>query len=307
MTAASAPTRRWIVILKILFAVAVWGGSFIATKIALREAVPVTIVWVRFGIGVVILGFAVALRGSYRRPGLRDLTYFALLGGLGITFHQWLQSTGLITAQATTTAWIVASTPVFMAVLGWLFLRESLGVIRAGGILLAAAGVLLVVSRGDLRALSLGQFGAPGDLLILISAPNWAVFSTLSRDGLRRYPAALMMFFVMGFGWLFSSVFFLSGPGPADLIHFTVDGWTAVLFLGIACSGLAYIFWYDALQALPSAQVGAFLYLEPLVTVAVAGAVLGEALTPATLIGGVIILLGVWLVNRPVNGTGRTG
>lgn len=307
MTVPASPSQRWIVILKVLFAVAVWGGSFIATKIALRDAAPVTIVWARFGIGVLILGLAVGLRGAFRRPGLRDLAYFALLGGLGITFHQWLQSTGLITAQATTTAWIVASTPVFMAVLGWLFLRESLGWLRAGGILLAAAGVLLVVSRGDLRALSLGQFGAPGDLLILISAPNWAVFSTLSRDGLRRYPAALMMFFVMGFGWLFSSVFFLSGPGLADLSRLTLDGWTAVLFLGVACSGLAYIFWYDALQALPSAQVGVFLYLEPLVTVAVAGALLGEALTPATLIGGIIILTGVWLVNRQMNGPARKG
>lgn len=305
MSAVSAPARRWIVILKVLFAVAVWGGSFIATKIALRDAAPVTIVWTRFGIGVLILGLAVARRGGYRRPRLLDLAYFALLGGLGITFHQWLQSTGLITAQATTTAWIVASTPVFMALLGWLFLHESLGVVRVGGILLAAAGVLLVVSRGDLRALSLGQLGTPGDMLILISAPNWAVFSALSRDGLRRYPAALMMFFVMGFGWLFSSIFFLSGPGFADLTRLTVDGWSAVLFLGIACSGLAYIFWYDALQAMPSAQVGVFLYLEPLVTVAVAGAVLGEALTPATLAGGTIILLGVWLVNRQMNGPAR--
>lgn len=307
MTLSQLPSPRWIVILKVLFAVVVWGGSFIATKIALREIAPVTVVWARFGIGVLILGLAVGLRGAFRRPGLRDLAYFALLGGLGITFHQWLQSTGLITAQATTTAWIVASTPVFMALLGWLFLGESLGWLRAGGILLAAAGVLLVVSRGDLRALSLGQFGAPGDLLILISAPNWAIFSTLSRDGLRRYPAALMMFFVMGFGWLFSSVFFLSGPGPADLTRLTLDGWTAILFLGVACSGLAYIFWYDALQAMPSAQVGVFLYLEPLVTAAVANALLGEALTLATLIGGIVILTGVWLVNRPVNESGRKG
>ncbi|MFZ6020317.1 MAG: EamA family transporter, partial [Chloroflexota bacterium] len=74
-----------------------------------------------------------------------------------------------------------------------------------------------------------------------------------------------------------------------------------------ACSGLAYIFWYDALQAMPSAQVGVFLYLEPLVTVAVAGAVLGEALTAATLAGGIIILLGVWLVNRQMNGPARKG
>lgn len=307
MTSSSPQAQRWVVILKVLFAVAVWGGSFIATKIALRDISPVTIVWIRFGIGVLILGAAVALRRAFRPVSIRDLAYFALLGALGITFHQWLQSTGLITAQATTTAWIVASTPVFMALLGWLFLRESLGMGRIAGILLAAAGVLLVVSRGDWQSLSLGQFGTPGDRLILISAPNWAIFSTLSRDGLRRYPAALMMFFVMAFGWLFSSLFFLNGPALNDLPRLTAGGWAAVLFLGIACSGLAYIFWYDALQAMPSAQVGAFLYLEPLVTVAVAGLLLDEALTAATLLGGAIILLGVWLVNRQWKGQVRKG
>jgi drug/metabolite transporter (DMT)-like permease len=70
MTVASLPARRWVVILKVLFAVAVWGGSFIATKIALRDAAPVTIVWTRFGIGVLILGLTVRLRGAYQHPGL---------------------------------------------------------------------------------------------------------------------------------------------------------------------------------------------------------------------------------------------
>jgi len=289
---------RFFVILKVLFAVGVWGGSFVATKIALRDIDPFTLIWVRFGIGVVILGAAVWKRGQIRMPPLPDLGYFALLGAIGITFHQWLQSTGLLSAQATTTAWIVASTPVFMALLGWIFLKEGLGLLPAAGILVAASGVLLVVSRGDLQALSIGQFGAPGDLLILISAPNWAIFSALSRSGLNRYPAASMLLFVMGFGFLFSSFFFLSGPGLGDLLNLSPEGWGAVLFLGIACSGLAYIFWYDALQALPSAQVGAFIYLEPLVTVVVASVVLAEPLYWAALIGGAVILLGVWLVNR---------
>jgi len=71
-----------------------------------------------------------------------------------------------------------------------------------------------------------------------------------------------------------------------------------ILFLGIVCSGLAYIAWYDALQALSTAETGVFLYIEPLVAVVVAFLVLGEAITLASLLGGGIIILGVWLVNR---------
>jgi drug/metabolite transporter (DMT)-like permease len=291
-------SKRTLALLEVLVAVIAWGASFIATKVALRDVEPITIVWLRFTMGVAVLGVAVAARGQFARPAPRELGYFALLGFLGITFHQWLQSNGLVTSQATTTAWIVATTPIFMAVLGWLFLKERLGWVRSLGIALAALGVLLVVTRGDLTSLLIGQFGAPGDFLILTSALNWAVFSVLSRRGLAAHPAARMMFFVMAFGWLFTSLLFLAGSGWAEIGRLSVDGWTGVTFLGLACSGLAYIFWYDALQSIPAAQVGAFLNLEPLVAVVVAAVVLGEALSLAALLGGAIILLGVWLVNR---------
>jgi drug/metabolite transporter (DMT)-like permease len=285
-------------IIKAIFAVSAWGASFIATKVSLQYISPVSVVWLRFGMGFIILYAAVVLRKQFSTPGARDLPYLALLGFLGITFHQWLQSTGLITAQATTTAWIVAITPIFIALLGWVFLKESMVWVQWTGIALAALGVLLVVSEGDISALSNGEFGTRGDFLILISSLNWAIFSIISRHGLQKYSAAWMMFYVMGFGWLFTSVLLFLGPGLSEIGQLKLDGWLAIGFLGIMCSGLAYIFWYDALQAIPASRVGAFLYLEPLVAVVVAALVLYEPLFWASLLGGAIILLGVWMVNR---------
>jgi len=281
-----------------LFAVIVWGASFIATKVALKEVSPVTIIWLRFLMGVIILGIAVALRKQLTLPARKEWAYFALLGFLGITLHQWLQSNGLQTSEAGTTAWIVATTPVFMALLGWFLLKERLGWLKTSGILLAFLGVLVVVSKGEFNSVSIGRFGAPGDILILISAVNWAVFSALSRGGLKSHPASQMMFYVMAFGWLFTSILFLPTQGFAEIFTLTVNGWIGIAFLGIFCSGLAYIAWYDALKALTTAQTGVFLYIEPLVAVVVAYFVLGEAITPASAIGGGVILFGVWLVNR---------
>ena len=129
-------------ILKALFSVTVWGASFVATKVALVDAAPITVVWLRFAMGVVILGLVVKLRGQFAFPKGKDWGYFALLGFLGITFHQWLQSTGLVTAQATTTGWIVASTPIFMALLGFIVLKERLTWQQTLGIILATVGVL---------------------------------------------------------------------------------------------------------------------------------------------------------------------
>jgi drug/metabolite transporter (DMT)-like permease len=291
-------------LLEAVFAVVVWGASFIATKIALRDVTPVTVVWLRFAIGVLILGIAVAARRQFALPARNEWGYFALLGFLGIAFHQWLQSNGLLTATAITTAWIVSTTPIFMALLGLLVLKEHLGWLRLAGILLATAGMLLVVSRGNLASLVTAGFGAPGDYLILVSAVNWAVFSILSRRGLKSHPAARMMFYVMTFGWLFSTILFFSTSRLGEVTRLTLPGWTAVAFLGILCSGLAYIAWYDALRALPAAQVGAFLYIEPLVTMVTAAVILAEKITPAALAGGAIILVGVWLVNRPAQAGG---
>jgi drug/metabolite transporter (DMT)-like permease len=292
------PKYPLIPILKALIAVLAWGGSFVATKVALRYVSPVTVVWLRFAMGMVILGGGVLLRKQFAVPSRKDLGYFALLGFIGITFHQWLQSTGLTTAAATTTAWIVATTPVFMALLGWLVLKENLRALQGLGIFIAAFGVLLVVSNGDFSTLANGHFGTPGDLLILISSPNWAIFSTLSRRGLSQHPAARMMLYVMGFGWLFSSVLLFLGPGLSEIGSLALDGWLGVAFLGIFCSGLAYIFWYDALQAMPVAQTGAFVYIEPFVTVVVAAVVLAEPFLLSSLLGGAAIITGVWLVNR---------
>lgn len=284
--------------LEALFAVIVWGASFIATKFALQDTSPITIVWLRFLIGVIILGLVVALRRQFTLPAKKEWGYFALLGFLGITFHQWLQSNALQTSEAGTTAWIVSTTPVFMAVLGWFLLNERLGWTKNLGILLAFLGVLAVISKGDLNSISIGKFGAPGDVLILISAINWAVFSALSRPGLKSHSASLMMFFLMVFGWLFTTFLFLTTSGLREIPPITSNSWMALGFLGVFCSGLAYVAWYDALKVLTTAETGVFLYLEPLVAVVVAFFVLGEAITWASLLGGAVILFGVWLVNR---------
>ena len=285
--------------LKAVFAVSAWGASFVATKVALQYVAPTTLVWMRFSMGVCILGLATAISKQLALPQGKDWGYFAVLGFLGITLHQWLQSTGLVTAQATTSAWLVATIPVFMAILGFIVLRERLAMYQVAGIVLAAIGVLVVITKGDLSALANGKVGTSGDFLVLLSAPNWAIFSTLSRAGLQKHPATRMMFFVMSFGWLFTSILFFTTSGFRQIPVIPWNGWVAILFLGVICSGIAYIFWYDALQVLPVAQTGAFLYLEPVVTVIVAAIVLKEALLWATLIGGITILVGVWLVNRP--------
>lgn len=292
------PKTKIIPYLEALFAVVVWGASFIATKIAVGQISPISVVWIRFAIGIPILFAAVLMRKQFAFPKGTEWLYFTLLGFLGIAFHQWLQSNGLQTSEATTTAWIVATTPAFLSILGWLVLKEKLTLIQTSGIILAMVGVIVVVSKGDFTSLSIGKFGAPGDVLILISSVNWAVFSILSRRGLKDHPSTRMTFWVMTIGWLITSAAFIGQGRYTELPQLDARGWWSLIYLGIFTTGLAYIAWFDVLSQLPAAQSGAFLFLEPPSSMIVAAVVLNEQVTIASIIGGAVILLGVWLVNR---------
>jgi drug/metabolite transporter (DMT)-like permease len=306
--------NRWYAYLSLSITVVFWGASFVATKMIVDTLSPSSITFIRFGIGFVLLLAVVLLlsKGGIVRP--RNLPLLAVLGFLGVPFHQWLQVTGLKTAQATVGSWIVATIPVFVAFLGWFYLREPLGRWRVLGVALAACGALAVVGKGDPIGIFLGHEGAIGDLYFLLSAVNWAVFTVLSRRVLREDASMentgassnsevvrrslTSMMFVMGFGWLISLIWFAVEGDYSGLTRIDLQGIWALLFLGVACSGLAYIFWYQALGIVEATQAGMFLYFEPIVTALLAWPILGERMSPGGIAGGVAILVGVWIVNR---------
>jgi drug/metabolite transporter (DMT)-like permease len=289
--------NRGRALLEGIAAVAFWGASFIATKIALREIHPFSVIWLRFGMGVLVLALAVGVRREFRWPARRDILLLGFLGFLGITLHQWIQVTGLLTAKASTTAWIITTSPVFIAILGRIFLNEMLTRGRLVGIALAACGVLLITTGGDASLIAQRSLGEPGNWLVLLSAVTWAVFSVVSRHALRSIAPTLALLFVLGSGWLLVNPLLLFA-GDLPLLPASPEGWGAVLFLGVFCSGLAYIFWYNALHVMPASHVGSLLYLEPIVTVGAAAVLLQEPITLLSLAAGAIIVLGVWLVTR---------
>jgi drug/metabolite transporter (DMT)-like permease len=287
-----------------------WGTSFIATKITLREISPAVVVTFRSIIGFFFFLAVVRLRSISHSISRNELSRLALLGFLGITFHQWLQANGLLTATATVTAWVVATIPVFVAILGWAVLGEQMTRWRIWGIALATAGTVIVVSGGNLFGLVKGQVGTIGDLLVGVSALNWAVFTILSRRFLRtnhsgeeatRVEAGApirSLLYVTGFGCAFCLPWVTLDGGWRALPMLSGLGWRALIYLGVACSGLAYLFWYQALERIDAIEAGVFLYFEPLITALFAGPILGESTTYPMLLGGIGILLGVWWVNR---------
>lgn len=276
----------------------IWGASFVATKIALRELSPVAIVWVRFLIGFIVLGGFTFARKEFSLPARKELPMFALLALLGLAMNQWLQSTGLKTAQASTTGWIISTSSITIALLSWIFLKERLSPIGMVGFIAASVGVLLVVSNGDLGGAFSGLFSHSGNLLVLVSSFSWASFSVISRGAMNGQAPTRMMFYIMFFGVLYFSVSFFSFDGLSSFSGLSLQTVWAILFLGVICSGLAYVFYFDALDQLPASKVGVFLYFEPVVSMTLGALLLSEPLLWTSLLGGVLIICGVWVVNR---------
>lgn len=277
-----------------------WGLSFIATKVALKEVHPFTLLTLRFGIGALLL---LAFQLEKDRQFLRSFTrkdWFSLffLAVIGISGHNLLQAYGLLYTTAINTGWIVAIMPIFITLAARFYLGEPITPRKAGGILLGFLGLFLVISKGEF-SLSLFRFGSTfGDFLILTSALTWTAFTIGGREFLSRVPPLTAITPILIIGCLVIFPFTWLKWEWHLLLRLSVGAWMGILFLGIFCSGLAYLFWYSALGKKDSGTVGMYLYLEPFVTLFGAHLLLGEEIYLVTLAGGGITLLGVYLATR---------
>ena len=279
-------------------AVVFWGISFVATKAALAQISPVTLIVTRFTLGVGLLAVLLLVRGEpLRYP--RD-TWWPLvrMGFVGVTLHQLLQAYALRLTTAVHTGWLIGLIPIWSALFAAAFLRERFGAMKIAGLAVGFAGAVLVVTGGRVGAGVLALPSTRGDFLILASTVNWALYTVLGHGTIRRLGATRATAASMFAGWLLLLPIYFARGGFREYGALSATGWGAVLFLGLGCSGLGYLFWYGALERVEASRVAAFLYVEPLVTLAAAVVLLGEPVRAVTVAGGLLLLGGVALVQR---------
>ena len=286
-----------------LWAIIFWGFSFIATKVALREVHPFTLLTLRFGIGAFLL-LVVQLRQDKKFLKVfsqRDWIYVLFLSIVGIAGHNLLQAFGLLYTTAINTGWIIAIQPIFITLTARLFLGEGITVRKIIGIVIGFSGIFLIVSKG-VFSLSLFHFSSTfGDLLVLLSALTWTAFTVGGRGFLSRFPPLVTITPIMMVGCLITLPLSAVKGEWNILFHLSLSGWMGILFLGIFCSGLAYFFWYSALEKRDSSIIGMYLYLEPFVTLMGARLLLGEEVKWITLMGGGMTLMGVYLTTWKIS------
>lgn len=281
--------------LQILLAVIFWGTSFVATKTLLYELKPVTIIILRLILASLLLtAIAIFTKRSFA-VNLKNHLWILFLA-LVAAFHLWIQVTGLQYTTATNTGWIIGTAPIFMAILGLIFYRERISILQITGILIAIAGLLLLIGKGNI--FNIGLIQNKGDLLVLGSAFTWGVYSMINKKISLTYSPLMTILYLFIMMVLIIIPFNLNSTVIDSVINLSSTGWISILFLGIFCSGIAYVIWAQALRDMESAKVGAFLYFEPLVTVIAASFFLHEEIFLMMILGGVLITTGVFIVNK---------
>ncbi len=283
-------TKYWKPIAATIF----WGSSFIATKFALSEVTPPQLILIRLIIAVTLL-CTIAI---YTKRGFtikfKSHSWIILLALVAV-LHLMIQIYGLEFTSASNTGWIVGMAPIFIALLGFFFLKETLTLFKVMGIIVAFIGLLLLISRGDIS--NIDFLKNKGDFLVLGSAFTWGVYSIINKKISLQYSPLMTILYLFLTMAIIISPFVVGSEFVTVLFHISIKVWFAILFLGIFCSGLGYVLWAQALKEMDAAKAGAFLYFEPFITIITAWIFLNERITFLMVLSGMIITAGVLLVN----------
>ena len=296
------------------FVILVWGVTFASTRSLLLDFSSLEILVLRFAVAwLVLVGIGLVDRSAKRRFSFRDELLFAAMGLTGVTAYQFLENCAIYYTNASNVAIMVSFGPIVMAAMARMLTSDkTLSVRLVVGSLIAVCGVAMVSMNG------LGEFHLRplGDAMALAAMVSWGLYSVMvgkvndkgysPTTVIRKsfFWALVMMLPFVLWGMTEEEVYALDGS-----FSVTIDAevnaerfgralnWVNLGFLGVLASAACFVLWNHACKTLGVVRTTIGLYLTPVVGVVFAVIFLGESLTTASIVGGLVIVAGVVLVN----------
>lgn len=282
-----------------LLVVAVWGSTFVFTKMLLQDGLSAAQIFLlRFMIAYVLLLCFSFMRKPLRlfAASLKDELLMLALGITGGSLYFLTENTALNYTTTTNTSLIVCQCPLFAALLiSFFYKSERLRPIQIAGSLVAAAGMAVVVLNGHF-VLHLSPLG---DSLALAACLCWAVYSLLMIPANKRYDAIFVTRKVFFYGLLSMIPYLLVWPEMPDVQTLMRPEimWN-LLFLGAVASLLCFLAWNWVMKQLGAVFTTNYVYFNPVITILFAWALLAEQITAYFLLGTALILIGMFLADR---------
>lgn len=289
----------------VLAAAAIWGSSFVAIKLGLEGAPPVTSSLLRFAVAAAASTVVLRALGPLRASVLKDPLVIAisLANAVGFVF-QYLGIAGTNSAVAALLANIGV---VVVALLSSVVLRERLSARTALAVTLAFAGGSILATRGDLSTLGGAEFRAA--VLISIASVIWSVYVVLNKVALdrARHTEAEIAWAIFALTTLITLPFALALEGVPRLAYPAV-AWGAILYTGVVCSSLSYVIYMKGLKRLTATATAVLTVAEILVAFALTAVVFGYVVTGVAALGAALVVVGIVLASlREGNATGDEG
>jgi len=276
-----------------------FGGTWVAGDVAVAGLPPLTIASGRFLIASVLLYGWVRLQNIPRpRVTTRDLPLILTLGATAIAVYNVLFLYGLRLAPASDGAIIVPGfAPVFTVLLAWPILRERIGPWTVGGFAVALIGLYLVIGPGGGEPSSNRLLG---DLFFVLGALCWGIYAVAGKKATTRFTPVTSTLYGTVAGTLMLLPFGIAERGWEALAAAPAVSWAGLLYLATFGTVLAFVFFYEGVKRIGAGRASAFAFLVPVIGVLSSVLLLDERLTAATVAGSALVLLGLWLVQRPV-------
>jgi drug/metabolite transporter (DMT)-like permease len=270
----------------------IWGLNFIVVKFATGVFAPLAFTSMRVMLAVVVL-WAIFLVRRLPLPGRRDILIMLALGVLGNGLYQILWVEGIARTRASDAALLVAASPAFIEVLGWLRGSDRAGLRGMSGIALSLLGIGLVVTGAANAAAGKSTFA--GNAFILGSVLCWSVYSVYLRPITTRVDGLTLSAVTMTGGIV--PLLIVGAPSIASTNWGAVPslGWAAVAYSGLLALVVAYLFWYRGVRVLGPTRAAMYSNLQPLVAMLAAWPLLGEAPRALQLMGALCIVGGLLL------------